>query len=242
MPRFFRFFVSEPLEEGKELWLQGERFHYISNVLRFKKGDELTIFNGKGGEFVSEIVEILKGKILVRLKCYLAKDVESPLKIHLGQIVSKKEHMDYTIQKATELGVITFTPLFGDRSEVKLSSDRLNTRLERWRKIIIHACEQSGRNYLMDLRTPMSFKEYVSVTFSTPLLFLEPKASNKISNLPGTRELSLVIGPEGGFSEQELIILNEYGALGVNLGPRILRTETAGLVGISILQSIWGDI
>ncbi len=245
MARFFRFFFLVELKVDLEITLREDYFHYVVDVLRFKKGDQLNLFNGKGGEFVTQVINLDKKNLRLKVQRYLNKEVESPLKIHLGQIISKKEHMEYTIQKATELGVTTFTPLFGEYSDTKISVERLENRVQRWQKIVIHACEQSGRNRLMVLNPPIELDKHVNLVKNQPLFFLEPNATNKfnsLSELHGGNNINLLIGPEGGFSRPEISFLYQNKAIGLNLGPRILRTETASVVAVAILQNLAGDL
>jgi 16S rRNA (uracil1498-N3)-methyltransferase len=214
-------------------------------VLRLKVGDPLIVFNGRGGEFKAKLHEISRQQISVYVIDYVEREVESSLKIHLGQVISRGDKMDFTIQKAVELGVTEITPLFSERCGVKLDKARSQKKLDHWQGIIISACEQSGRNTLPTLYEPRSLESWL-VEQQGLRLALSPHADYSIADLRKKNErlkkVTLLIGPEGGFNPTEIALANQQGFIEVRLGPRVLRTEAAALVTLAVLQSCWGDL
>ncbi len=243
--RLIRVYCSQPLSTGSEVILTPQTSHHLLQVLRLKSGAKLNVFDGRGNEFSAELMLEPKGQARVLIAEKQASLSESPLHIHLIQGISRGEKMDYTLQKAVELGVSEITPLFTAFCEVKLNPERLEKRLEHWRMIMMNACEQCGRSYLPRLNAPAYFKAWIGGKGDSGdllRLILTPTASQRLLNFDvNPTRVTLVIGPEGGFSEEELIIAQQQGFIGWRLGPRILRTETAGLAAISALQMHWGD-
>lgn|SRR5579883_58214 len=237
-----RVFQSSPLKTGMLLQLTDSAAHHLATVLRAKIGDSVTIFNGEGGEYQSVIKEITKKKVIVETQQFLTIDRESPLDIYLAQGISRGEKMDYTIQKAVELGVKKIFPIITERCNVKLDEERRDKRLLHWTSVIISACEQSGRNHVPEILLPQKFENFLKTADADWKFILAPQASKKLSEFPIKKNsrVILLIGPEGGFSDNEIKIATDFHAL--NLGPRILRTETAGLTALSALQFYAGDL
>jgi len=243
--RISRIYVPSTLDADNSITLSKESSHYLSNVLRLQGGSPLIVFNGKGGEYNAEISEIKKRDVTINVKEYADVDNESPLSIHLLQGVSRGEKMDYTIQKATELGVKTITPVITERSIIKMSAERWLKKIEHWRGVAISACEQCGRNILPEINEPIEFRSIINAVSSDEndaLIILHPGGTSlKIVISKAPRRVTVLIGAEGGFSETELANAISSGFVPVAIGPRILRTETAGAAIISALQSNWGD-
>jgi len=238
--RTHRFFAPIDIVVGTSPFLPPEAAHHCAQVLRYKTGDRLTIFNGDGFDYLATIETIEKKQCQVKIREKVLLDNESPLKINLFQGIARGEKMDLIIQKSVELGVSEITPFFTERCNVKLDGKRLEKKLIHWNKIIISACEQSGRAVIPKLNDPTQITKLTAM--ENPSIYLEPTAKQGFSDLIAEGSVNLLIGPEGGFSEKDLEQLNHCGAKGVRIGPRILRTETAGLCAISVLQSQFGDL
>lgn len=240
IPRIYQPF---PLEEGSIITLTPEAVHHLIHVLRLSVHDPLTIFNGQGGEFSAEISKIEKKKLFAIIKKFQNIERESPLKIHLGQGISRGEKMDFSIQKSVELGITRITPIITERCSIKLSDERWQKRMERWKNIIINACEQCGRNTIPTIEPITTLSDWFKQTQATLKLLLSPQSEKTLDQLTKpTGEIALLIGPEGGLSEKENQQAQDCGFQELRIGNRILRTETATLTAISILQSRWGDL
>jgi len=242
-----RFFCPPPLVAATVFELPVKAAHHAANVLRLKLGERLVLFDGAGGEFPAEIVALKKGKVEVRLGEHQQIERESPLFIRLAQTMQAGEKMDYTLQKAVELGVAAFLPLEGRRSVTRLSGERAEKRNTRWREIAIAACEQCGRNTIPEVAPILPLEGWLlkeGKALPGLKLILLPDACERISMLarpePET-EITLLIGAEGGFDQMEIEAARAAGFLPVQMGARILRTETAGLAALAILQGLWGD-
>jgi 16S rRNA (uracil1498-N3)-methyltransferase len=241
--RVSRFYTSNHLSVDNEIQLESEVSHYISRVLRLKTGDPLVLFNGDGCDYPAEILELSKNSVLVLVNSQLNLAHESPLHIHLAQGVSKGDRMDFAIQKAVELGVAEITPVITERCVVKMSKERWLKKHEQWKKIIISACEQSNRNVIPVLNPTVELAAWQKQTTEDIKVVLSPKSRQYLSHMARpNRGIRLLIGPEGGLSEQEVYTCEQTGFFAANMGPRILRTETAALTSIAILQSLFGDL
>ena len=236
-----RIFTSQPLLSADRIELTGAAFHYLTRVLRLSKGSALTLFNGDGRDYLAEIIGIESKSVMVRMMGNAVAANESPLKITLVQGVSRGERMDYALQKATELGVFCIQPVISRRVEVRLDKNRQVKRLKHWQGVVISACEQSGRAIVPEVKSPLSLSEWVDTADSSPRFVLDPDKQNKLADLSiADRSLSLVIGPEGGFTGEEMQRFQSSGLTPVSLGPRVLRTETAGPAAIAVLQAKTG--
>ncbi|MFC3396767.1 16S rRNA (uracil(1498)-N(3))-methyltransferase [Brenneria rubrifaciens] len=228
---------------GGEVELSEDAANHIGRVLRMNTGQPLQLFDGSNHVFDAEIV--LAGKKSVRV-CFTAgklEDKESPLHLHLGQVMSRGEKMEFTIQKSIELGVNIITPLFSERCGVKLDTGRLEKKVGQWQKIAISACEQCGRNRLPVIRPPMMLEAWCAEQDAALKLNLHPRATQSINTLSlSVSQVRLLIGPEGGLSSNEILLTSEYGFTDILLGPRILRTETTALTVITALQVRFGDL
>lgn len=241
--RKHRFFINESLTIDNIINLDSDISHQISRVLRLQVGNIIYLFNNSNCEFMATIEHIDKKNVTAKITNQHPDLNTSPLKIHLGQVLSKGEKMDLVIQKATELGVHSITPLYSERSLIKLTADRSNTKHEHWQKIAISASCQSWRNDVPIIYPAQNLFDWVSKNSDPYKLLLSPHhGAQKITSLNIKNNLSILVGPEGGFSaaEADYAIQNNFKA--ISLGPRILRTETAGIATIAILQANFGDL
>ncbi len=240
-----RLFVSGPLINDAELVVEGDRARYLGRVLRLRVGDEITVFNGEGPEWSATIGAMTKNTATLHIGDAHEAGTESPLKIHLVQGISRGERMDFVVQKATELGVKRITPVLTEYGVVKLDEARREKRRDHWQSVAAAACEQSGRTRLPLIDTPTALKTWFA---SKPAeidaeLILTPGATSSLASIGTPRtKICLLIGPEGGFSETEYEDAAISGFTAVSLGPRVLRTETAAVAALSVLQSRWGDL
>lgn len=236
-----RIFINSKLESKQKILLDLDISRYMLQVLRLRPNDRLIIFNGSGGEFRVVITAIEQYRALVLIEEFIECNRESALRIHLGQGISRGEKMDFTLQKAVELGVHMITPLFTEYCNVKLKDERLSNRLRHWNGIVTSAVQQSGRCYIPQLFVAQTLQGWFATTTGLCLV-LDPNATNKLGDIKEIpSSVVLLVGSEGGLSDQEITLAKHHGFLPVNLGPRILRTETAALAAISVLQSKWGD-
>jgi len=240
--RIHRVFTDQALEPERNVVLAEDAAHYLSRVLRVAIGQQVVVFNGDGFDYSAEIDRLDRGALGIRVQSRLPARPESPLQINLVQAVSRGERMDLTLQKATELGVAGVQPLFSARTEVRLKGEKLLRRMEHWQKIVISACEQSGRARLPVLHAPAELEEWARAASATRRIVCLPGADRSLASMVDQSAVELLVGPEGGFDDHELDVLAQQGVVAAGLGPRILRTETAGAVAISILQALAGDL
>lgn len=241
--RIPRIYTPTPLQSGATIELDENAFSHAVRVLRLGEGAPLILFNGAGGEFEATLCAVQKKRASAAVGEYIARESESPLRIILGQCISRGEKMDYTIQKAVELGVSEIVPLFSERCGVKLDQGRSDKRLGHWQSTIISACEQSGRNRIPQIHSPQPLEQWLATLNTECKLVLDPCASQSLpQHSKPERSVALLIGPEGGLSDAEIEHAIRNGFNGIRLGPRILRTETAGLVALSSIQQLWGDL
>lgn len=239
-----RFYHSNPLDLNQIIILDEFSSHHALRVMRVKVDDFLILFNGDGFEYRGRVSDINKKTINIEILSKEKNNNESPININLFQSISSNEKMDMVIQKATELGVSSIQPIFTSRSTVKLSLDRIKKRLIHWRQVSISACGQSGRSKIPTIKSPIGFDRFVEgITTNSLNLLLHPDNSKESSNLPNkySGDINIFIGPEGGFSQDEVLLLKKQNCINVQLGSRILRTETAPLAIIAILQYKYGD-
>lgn len=240
--RTVRIYHPEPLELQAMCELTDDAANHVGRVLRMQAGESVTLFNGDGYDYSGVIHAVGKKTVSVALHAREFRDVESPLKIHLGQGISRGDRMDFAIQKAVELGVTEITPLFTERCGVKLDAERAEKKREQWQKIVIAACEQSGRAVVPVVHPLTNLSNWLAQQTDELKLTLDPWTSATIKGLAPTQALRLVIGPEGGFSDAEVLATTHAGFQAVRLGPRVLRTETAALTAIAALQLQLGDL
>ena len=238
-----RIYEPGPLSSHALLDLSEDGANHIGRVLRMQAGQELVLFDGWGGQYPATIQAVGKKQVTVQLAELDPVEVESPLAIHFGQVISRGDKMEFTIQKSVELGVTVITPLFSERCGVKLNGERLDKKLEQWQKIAISACEQCGRNRIPEIRPAMELAAWLAEPTEELKLNLHPRAPYSINTLPEpSHGIRLLIGPEGGLSAAEIEQAREHGFADMLLGPRVLRTETAGLTAITALQCRFGDL
>jgi len=208
-----------------------------------KVGDEVVIFDGSGGEYHAAIRTVERAGVRVRIDAFEPIEHESQLRVGLVQVVSAGERMEFTLQKAVELGVAWIQPLMARRAKVRLEGDRAERRLVHWQRVVISACEQSGRNRIPAVRPLTDLPDWLAhASTATRRLVLDPRAERKLSQAgPLSGEIELLAGAESGFEVEELALVIHHGFMPVRLGPRVLRTETAGLAALAALQALWGD-
>ncbi len=239
--RVSRLYTVQALALGKQIELDEENGHYVRTVLRLKKEAELILFNGSGGEYLCTITDVTRKTVLVNIKEWLDRSVESPLKITLGLGISRGDRMDLSVQKAVELGVNSMTPLLTERCVVQFKGDKKPQRLLHWQKIVQHAAEQSGRTTLPALIEIETLEAWVTKQEGLKV-FLDPYAELTLAEIkPIDMKVTLLTGPEGGFSNQERDMATAAGFIPVRMGSRILRTETASLAALAAVQILWGD-
>ena len=239
MPRFF---TLDALEVGATLALPEALAHHIQ-VLRLAQGSLITLFNGEGGEFTATLSSIEKKRVSVEVKAYAPRDVELPYALTLAQALPESSKMDWIIEKAVELGAAGIIPLAAQRCVVRLSSERAVKRQAHWQAIIVAASEQSGRNRLAQLAPLADYPQWIAQQDLHKRIILSPRAETSLADWTrhhAPQALTLVIGPEGGLSEQEESAALKHGALALSMGPRILRTETAGLAALALINGMWG--
>ncbi|MDE2156367.1 MAG: 16S rRNA (uracil(1498)-N(3))-methyltransferase [Xanthomonadaceae bacterium] len=242
--RTIRLHVDLPLAVGAELPLPAQAAEHATRVLRLVAGDPLTLFNGDGCDYPASILALTRREVVVQVQARQVADNESPLALTLAQGVARGEKMDLIVQKATELGVVRIVPLLTERAEVKLDAARAQKRLSHWRAVAASACEQSGRARLPEISPALPLAAWLDglVEDGALRLALLPHATRSARELRfATAAGLLVVGPEGGLGERDIAALTLAGFGGLRLGPRILRTETAGLAALAALQALHGD-
>jgi 16S rRNA (uracil1498-N3)-methyltransferase len=240
--RNVRVFVPGPLSAGARIALPAEAAHHIVTVLRLGAGAALELFDGTGGSHRGRLVEAGRRTAAVELESFDPGERESPLAVTLAQGVSRGQHMDYTLQKAVELGVARIVPVLTARSNVRLDEGRSGRRLEHWRRIVIGACEQCGRNRVPDITAPLPLPDWLGMNVAGTRLVLDPEADARLDDLPPQHALTLLSGPEGGLAPEEVHAAAALGWQRLRLGPRILRTETAAVAALAACQARWGDL
>lgn len=237
-----RIYLDQNLTPGERIELPHDAVRHVANVLRLRRGDELSVFNGRGGEYAATIDSADRRRVGVVIGAHDPVERESPLDVTLAQGLSRGERMDFSIQKAVELGVKRIIPFEAQRSNVKLPAQRTIRRLEHWRAIARHACEQCGRNTVPEIEPLCTIDTITEPTGFALKVTLDPAGNDRLPT-PQTAAgpVLLIIGPEGGLDANELDRLGDNGCLRLPLGPRILRTETATVAGLTMLQICFGD-
>jgi len=239
--RISRLYTPDTLNKGQQIELQTENAHYVRTVLRLIKDQQITLFNGLGGEFLCLIKEVSRKRVVVLIGEESSRTVESPLKVTIGMGISRGDRMDWAVQKAVELGVNYITPLITERCVVKFKADKKQQRLQHWKNIARHATEQSGRTVVPVFNEITTIDDWVK-SQNDLKLFLDPYAEKSLADLqPDNLAVTLLTGPEGGFSDQERELAVDAGFIPVRLGARVLRTETAALAALAAVQMLWGD-
>jgi 16S rRNA (uracil1498-N3)-methyltransferase len=242
--RLTRVYVDAALEPGALLTLAGSAAGHLTRVLRLRPKAALTLFNGRGGEYAASIERIKGSKVTVTVGEHAAIERESPFPLTLAQGVSRGERMDLVVQKATELGVVRLVPVLTERSIVRLDEEQSDRKSSHWRAIAISACEQCGRNRLPEVALPAPLREFLRQPPGDSVrLLLSPSATQRIEDVPRPAHgATVLIGPEGGLSDAEQEDAVTAGFTAVNLGPRVLRTETAAIASLTLLHREFGDL
>jgi 16S rRNA (uracil1498-N3)-methyltransferase len=249
--RIPRIYQDIPLHSGQSIELDAQATVHLTKVLRLRVGDALVVFNGKGngrgdgeggGEFAARVSAVGRRSANIEIGEFVPRDLESPLQLVLLQGISRGERMDYTVQKAVELGVSRIVPVLTERTVVNLKGDRQEKRREHWQGVVDSACEQSGRNRVPEVAPITAFAEALASAAEGLKLVLHHRAETDLAALPPPQgPITLLVGSEGGLSAQEIVAAEAAGFVSLRLGPRVLRTETAALAALSVLQWQWGD-
>ncbi|HJV28464.1 MAG TPA: 16S rRNA (uracil(1498)-N(3))-methyltransferase [Aromatoleum sp.] len=236
-----RFFLPIPLPAGGEVRLPDELAHHAVRVLRLRDGEMVTLFHGDGGETAAQLH--VRGKeCFATLHDFSAVERESPLQLVLVQALASGDKMDWIVQKAVEIGAVAIHPVQAERSVLRLADERAAKRVAHWRQIAVGACEQSGRNRVPEIAPIRGLREYLADAHTARRLMFDPAASGGLASLPKPDgAVHLLVGPEGGWSDAELAACRSAGCTGIAIGPRVLRTETAGLAAMAAMQALWGD-
>lgn len=238
-----RIFQAAPIQPNSVIELDDNAFNHMIRVLRMREGEAITLFDGSNTITPAVISQINKKSVLVKTAEQIIDDRESPLNIHLGQVLSRGDKMEFTIQKSVELGVNTITPLLSERCGVKLDSDRLIKKVQQWQRIAESACEQCGRNRVPTINPVQKLDNWCANLSDYTKLTLHPRAHHGINHLTlPNANIALLIGPEGGLSEAEIMMTTQHQFAEILLGPRVLRTETVALTAITALQVKFGDL
>ncbi|KAB8042247.1 16S rRNA (uracil(1498)-N(3))-methyltransferase [Janthinobacterium aquaticum] len=239
MPRFF---CPQPLVTGAIIDLPEAVAHHIQ-VVRLAVGEEVTLFNGEGGQYQARLASVAKRSVTAEVLAHDPREAELPFAITLAQALPEASKMDWIIEKAVELGVAAVQPLAAQRCVVRLSSERAEKKLSHWQGIIVSASEQCGRNRLASLSSLEEFSRWIAHPAAAPRILLSPRGTQTLAEWAAARQahdLALMVGPEGGFSSSEEDAAIAAGAIALSMGPRVLRTETAALAAITTLQARWG--
>jgi 16S rRNA (uracil1498-N3)-methyltransferase len=241
MPRFY---CPQPLAAGATVDLPEAVAHHL-HVVRMQPGTELVLFNGQGGQYRARLAELGKKRASASVEAYEEREVELPFVVTLAQGLPEGSKMDWIIEKAVELGVAAIQPLAAQRSVVRLSGERAEKRVAHWEGVVVAASEQCGRNRLAQVAQVADFGRWVAQPGESRRILLSPRATESLAGWVGAtpaHAVTLLVGPEGGLSEQEEDAARAQGALALSMGPRVLRTETAGLAALAILAAAWGGI
>jgi 16S rRNA (uracil1498-N3)-methyltransferase len=240
--RTIRLFVDQALAVGDSIELDERAHRHAVQVLRLRAGAELVLFNGTGGQYRAQVTEAGKRRSRVTVTGFEDRDSRPALHITLLQGISRGDRMDYSLQKATELGVSAIRPVITKRSQVPGDPRRLESRLAHWQGVIVSACEQCGRNELPELQTVTTLEHWFGERPEGYGLLLDPQAETGLGEGSPNGPIQLLIGPEGGLDDTEIASALNHGMHTVHLGPRILRTETAGVAALAVIQALWGDL
>lgn len=241
-----RFYFPGRLGNGSEVRLPPDAAHHAARVLRLSEGDPVILFDGHGGEFEAQIIRLDRNDVKVKTGAHRVVERESPLEVHLVQGLSSGDRMDFTLQKAVELGVSAIQPIATERSVVKLRDERATRRAEHWQNLVISSCEQCGRNRVPQVAPVQDLVDWLAQMSPDPgkerRLLLSPQADSSLQELaPDGGPIVLLAGPEGGLAPGEVAATLTRGFVAVRLGPRVLRTETAAVAALAAMQALWGD-
>jgi 16S rRNA (uracil1498-N3)-methyltransferase len=238
-----RIYFPDEIPAHGECRLPAAKAHHVAHVLRLKAGDAVVLFDGCGGLHDAEITACARGEVSVRILGSRSEDRESPLAVTLVQAVSSGERMDYTIQKAVELGVHAVQPVLAERCVVRLAGERAEKRVAHWQAVVVAACEQCGRTRVPPVAPLLAYDDWLAVADGAgQRLLLAPGATTGLRDLPHPDgPVTLLAGPEGGLTAAEAADAERAGFVPLRLGPRVLRTETAALAALAAMQAVWGD-
>lgn len=239
--RIPRFYDPQSLQLNQLVELNDAVVQHVCRALRMRVGDELILFNGDGLEYKAQLETVEKRRASARIIQQDDRCIESPLDIRIGQSLSRGERMDYAVQKATEMGMQQMFPLFSERCEVKLSTDRQDKRIRHWQQVAISACEQSGRCKVPTISAPQTLEQWIKQEDAELKLVLHHHTATPLAEMDAPESIALLIGPEGGLTEQEVELARDHGFQPVAFGPRVMRTETAPVAALALLQYLWGD-
>lgn len=240
--RIPRIYTTQALAPDLELKLEAGPSRHIAKVLRLRQGNPVILFDGRGGEYAARIVALDRNCVTALTLEYHPGIAPSPLKIHLGIAVARGDRLDWALQKSTELGVAAITPLLTERTGLKLTDERAEKKFRHWQQVIASACEQCGRCRLPALHPLQNLQPWLDATDAAGRFILHPGAPSDIVPAETPDSVALLVGPEGGFCDAEIAAAKGAGFSALGLGPRVLRTETAPLAAIAVLQSRWGDM
>jgi 16S rRNA (uracil1498-N3)-methyltransferase len=241
-----RRFYAPPEEISESgVILSRDETHHLARVLRLRAGDEVFVFDGRGREFLCRLADVESSRARLEIIQPLNDVVESRLDLTLAQSLAKGEKFDLVVQKATELGVRRIIPLATEQGDVKIDDEKASKRLERWRRISLEALKQSGRRTIVEIATPIALKDFLDSVAGAMLVFSERgglRLHDALDGISKNSAITILIGPEGGWSDAEIALLVERGAKAVTIGPRVLRTETAAIVAAALIQHALGDM
>ena len=237
-----RIYTEQALRAQARIQLEPAASRHVARVLRKSVGDQLVLFNGGGGQYQATISEVDRRSVVITTGDFVDVEAESKLRIYLGIALSRGERMDWIVQKATELGVHSIAPLLRERIGVRLGEERQDKKLRHWQQVAISACEQCGRNRLPEIASLQPLEQWVRQVRADVRLVLHHRAGPADRSSGTPESAALLVGPEGGLSPAEIEIAGQAGFSPLQLGPRILRTETAPLAAVAILQARWGDM
>lgn len=237
-----RIFTDQNLTSGALVELEANPSHHLTGVLRMGRGGRVVVFDGRGGEYEAVLESADRRRVQLRIGRHEPQEREAPLRLVLAQAVSRGERMDYTIQKAVELGVADVVPLLSERSVVRLGGERAAKRQRHWHQVAVGACEQCGRNRIPEVRAPVALGQWLDARVADGRALMMDPEGEPLSPADAPRgPVTLLVGPEGGLTGEESARAREAGFRAVRLGPRVLRTETAAVAMLAALQTLWGD-
>lgn len=237
-----RFYASPDQLNDKTAILDSEEAHHLTRVLRLGVNDLVFVFDGEGNEWQAEVSSAGKHEVELRFIEKLSDPVDSPLRLTLGQALIKGDKFDWVIQKATELGASRVVPLITGHGNVRRVDERIEHKLQRWRRIALEAVKQCGRRRIIEIAEPVNFADFCRRDDSTVRLLFSERGGRSMHEVPGGPSVSLAVGPEGGWSDSELELAEGSGFIPIHLGGRILRTETAAVVAVALAQHLFGDL
>lgn len=236
-----KIYCNTDLAIGITVELPSDKQHHVQNVLRRKLDDEIILFNGLGGNYSGNIISLTKKSLSIKITGFDSDEPTKEFKINLAIGMIKPDKMDLVIQKAVELGVHSITPFRAKRSNIGLNKSRLENKLRHWNEVAIHSAEQSGRTKLATIHPLSDIDKWLSESHTIPTIYLHPMADKSLKELDIQSQVNIIIGPEGGFDDVEIALLEQSGTIGIKLGSRILRADTASIAIVSILQHQFGE-